>query len=125
MTIPAGYCMDSNPQPVDLAAQSHVDSLVQVLSARQSHDWNIISVLLVDEFAADPCLQHLNIYELFRRNNEDVAKTPVVTSTDCASERSRPPSLERTPRPIPFSRLNLVNWLMWTAGCLRHLVHGG
>src|SRR6266404_3755702 len=73
MTMPAGYCMDSNPQPVDLAAQSHVDSLVQVSSARQSHDWNIISVLLVDEFAADPCLQHLNIFELFRRNNKDVA----------------------------------------------------
>src|SRR5882724_4247357 len=56
-----------------IAAQSHVDSLVQVSFARQSHDWNIISVLLVDEFAADPCLQHLNIFELFRRNNEDVA----------------------------------------------------
>jgi hypothetical protein len=22
-------------------------------------------------------------------------------------------------------QMNLVNWLMWTAGYLRHLVHGG
>jgi hypothetical protein len=68
MTMPAGYCMDSNPNPLISAAQSHVDSLVQVSSARQSHDWNIISVLLEDEFAADPYLQHLNIFGSHRQH---------------------------------------------------------
>jgi hypothetical protein len=25
----------------------------------------------------------------------------------------------------PLFQMNLVNWLMWTVGCLRHLVIGG
>jgi hypothetical protein len=33
---------------------------------------NIVSKSLIDEFTADPSLEHLNVVKLFGRNGEDV-----------------------------------------------------